>query len=128
LKVLATSRAVLRLSAEREFAVPPLELPDRAHLPAAQALSQYAAVELFIQRSVAIKPDFQITNANAPAVAEICHYLDGLPLAIELAAARSKLFAPAALLQRLAPYGRPAGASLQLLTGGAHDLPPRQQT
>jgi predicted ATPase/class 3 adenylate cyclase len=128
LKVLATSRAVLRLSAEREFAVPPLELPDRAHLPAADALSQYAAVELFIQRSVAVKPDFQITNANAPAVAEICHYLDGLPLAIELAAARSKLFAPAALLQRLAPYGRPAGASLQLLTGGAHDLPPRQQT
>src|SRR5215510_10887279 len=97
----STSRVVLRLSGEHEFPVPPLELPDPRRLPTVDALSQYAAVELFIQRALAVKPDFQVDNANAPAVAEICVRLDGLPLAIELAAARIKLFPPQAMLARL---------------------------
>ena len=83
-----TSRTPLHLSGEHELHVPPLELPDPAHLPDAEALSQYEAVELFVERARAVKADFAITNANAPAVAEICVRLDGLPLAIELAAAR----------------------------------------
>ena len=84
-------------------------------------LSQYAAVALFTERSFDVRADFQLTNANAAAVAEICVRLDGLPLAIELAAARSKLFAPEALLARL-------NSRLALLSGGARDLPERQQT
>ena len=90
LNVLVTSRAVLHLSGEHEFPVPPLSLPDPKHLPDLETLSQYEAVALFIARAQAVKPDFQVTNANAPAVAEICVRLDGLPLAIELAAARSQ--------------------------------------
>src|SRR5207253_7314712 len=88
LKCLVTSRVVLRLSSEHEFPVPPLALPDPRRLPVVETLSQYAAVALFIQRALAVKPDFRVDNANAPAVAEICVRLDGLPLAIELAAAR----------------------------------------
>src|SRR5260370_22199334 len=97
-------------------------------------LSQYAAVELFIQRAMAVQPEFAVTNENAPAVAEICARLDGRPLAIELAAARIKVLPPQALLARLvgAPLvgapGRPQGSPLHLLTGGARDLPARQQT
>jgi predicted ATPase/class 3 adenylate cyclase len=126
LKVLLTSRAVLHLRGEKEFPVPPLALPDPKHLPPVgadlvSALSQYAAVELFIQRALDVKPEFVVTNENAPAVAEICVRLDGLPLAIELAAARIKLFPPEALLARL-------GSRLTLLTGGARDLPARQRT
>jgi predicted ATPase/class 3 adenylate cyclase len=121
LKVLVTSRAALHLRGEHEFPVPPLALPNLRPLPPVEALSQYAAVELFIQRALAVKPDFRLTNENAPAVAEICHRLDGLPLAIELATARIKLFPPQALLGRL-------GNRLKLLTGGARDLPTRQQT
>jgi len=121
LKVLVTSRAVLHLSGEHEFAVPPLELPDLAQLPPVETLSQYAAVALFIARAQAVQPEFQITSASAPALAEICHRLDGLPLAIELAAARSKLFPPQALLARL-------GSRLQMLSGGARDRPAHQQT
>ncbi len=121
LKLLVTSRQVLRLSAEHEFAVPPLSLPDPRHLPDLVALSQYEAVALFIARAQAVKPDFQVTNANAPAVAEICARLDGLPLAIELAAARIKLLPPQALLARL-------GQRLAFLTGGLRDAPARQQT
>jgi predicted ATPase/class 3 adenylate cyclase/DNA-binding CsgD family transcriptional regulator len=121
LKIMVTSRMPLHLQAEYEFAVPPLVLPDLGFLPALGALSQYEAVALFISRVQAIIPDFQVTNANAPAVAEICVRLDGLPLAIELAAARMKLFSPQALLARL-------GQRLQVLTGGAHDLPERQRT
>ncbi|HEX6287967.1 MAG TPA: tetratricopeptide repeat protein [Herpetosiphonaceae bacterium] len=121
LKLLITSRAVLHLSGEHEFIVPPLALPDPGRLPPVAALARYAAVDLFVQRTQALRPDFTLTEANAPAVAEICVRLDGLPLAIELAAARSKLFAPQALLTRLT-------SRLKLLTGGAHDLPARQQT
>src|SRR5262245_1471679 len=121
LKCLVTSRVVLRLSGEHEFPVPPLELPDPRHLPAVETLSQYAAVALFIQRALAVKPDFQVDNANAPAVAEICVRLDGLPLAIELAAARLKLLPPQAILARL-------GRRLELLRGGARDVPDRHQT
>ena len=86
-----------------------------------ERLSQYAAVALFVERAVAVKPDFTVTNQNAPAVAEICVRLDGLPLAIELAAARTRLLSPEAMLARL-------GHSLALLTGGRRDLPARQQT
>jgi predicted ATPase/class 3 adenylate cyclase len=121
LKLMATSRAALRLRGEKEFAVPPLSLPDPKRLPALEALSQYAAVALFIQRAVDVRPEFTVTNENAPAVAEICARLDGLPLAIELAAARIKLLPPQALLARLENR-------LKLLTGGARDLPARQQT
>jgi predicted ATPase/class 3 adenylate cyclase len=121
LKLLATSRTPLHLSGEHELHVPPLELPDPAHLPDAEALSQYEAVELFVERARAVKADFAITNANAPAVAEICVRLDGLPLAIELAAARAKLLSPQALLARLEQR-------FELLTGGPRDQPERRQT
>ena len=121
LKVLATSRVPLRLRGEYEVAVPPLALPDLNRPESPEHLTQYAAVRLFIQRATAAKATFEVTNANAPAVAEICVRLDGLPLAIELAAARSKLLPPQAMLARLE-------RRLGLLTGGARDLPERQQT
>ena len=121
LKVLVTSREVLHVRAEHEFPVPKLSLPDPKRLPDLMALSQYEAVALFIQRAQAVRPEFQMTNANAPAMAEICARLDGLPLAIELAAARIKLLPPQALLTRL-------GQRLQLLTSNARDVPARQQT
>ena len=122
LKVVVSSRAVLRVYGEQELPVNPLQLPDPRSLPSLAALSQYEAVKLFIERAVAVKPDFQITNENAPAVAGICERVDGLPLAIELAAARVKLFAPQALLGRLDKRLQ------QVLSGGARDLPGRQQT
>ena len=121
LKVLVTSRATLHLRGEKEFPVPPLALPDPERLPPVEALSQYASVALFAERARDVKGDFGLTDDNAPAVAEICHRLDGLPLAIELAASRIKLLAPAAMLARLE-------RRLPLLTGGARDLPARQQT
>jgi predicted ATPase/DNA-binding XRE family transcriptional regulator len=121
LKLLVTSREVLHLYGEHEFGVPPLALPDRIHLPPLERLMQYEAVRLFIQRAQAVKADFAVTSASAPAVAEICCRLDGLPLAIELAAARVKLFSPQALLSRLEHR-------LVLLTGGGRDLPTRHQT
>src|SRR5215207_5834260 len=98
LKVLATSRVPLRLRAEREYAVPPLGLPRRKPPPTLEQLSQFEAVRLFIERAQAVKADFAIDNATAPAVAEICHRLDGLPLAIELAAARVRMLPPQAML------------------------------
>ncbi|HEU0116092.1 MAG TPA: tetratricopeptide repeat protein, partial [Thermomicrobiales bacterium] len=121
LKVLVTSREMLRLRGEHEYPVPPLALPEPERLPSPEALSQFAAVALFIQCAQAVQPDFAVTSANAPAVAEICARLDGLPLAIELAAARVKLLPPEAMLGRLQ-------RGLQLLTGGGRELPARQQT
>ncbi|HEX6477945.1 MAG TPA: LuxR C-terminal-related transcriptional regulator [Ktedonobacteraceae bacterium] len=121
LKVIVTSRVVLHVQAEQEFLVPSLSLPDPHHLPDLVALSQYESVALLIRRAQSVKPDFQVTNANAPAVAEICVRLDGLPLAIELAAARLKLLSPEALLARL-------GQPLHVLTSGPRDVVARQQT
>ena len=121
LKVLATSRAPLGLYGEHEFPVPPLSLPDLKRPPPLESLTQYEAVGLFVERARALKPDFEVTNESAPAVAEICVRLDGLPLAIELAAARIKMLPPRAMLQRLS-------SRLKLLTGGARDLPERQRT
>ena len=121
LKVLVTSRVVLHVRAEHEFAVPPLALPNLKCLPNLVALSQFEAVALFIERAQAVKPDFQLTDANAQALAAICARLDGLPLAIELAAAHVKYFPPQTLLARLEQ-------GLSVLSGGARDLPARQQT
>ena len=120
-KVLVTSRIPLHAYGEQEYPLAPLPLPDPAHLPPMETLSQYEAVRLFIARAQAVKPDFTVTATNAPAVAEICFRLDGLPLAIELAAALVKMLPPQALLKRLEQR-------LPLLTGGARTLPARQQT
>jgi predicted ATPase/DNA-binding CsgD family transcriptional regulator len=121
LKLLVTSREVLHLRAEHQFSVPPLALPDRKRLPDEKALAHVAAVEMFVQRTQAIRSDFQLTTDNAATIAEICIRLDGLPLAIELAAARVKVLPPQALLARL-------DRRLQVLTVGARDLPERQRT
>jgi predicted ATPase len=121
LKVLATSRMPLRLRAEREYPVPSLALPNRHPPPPVAQLTQYEAVRLFIERAQAVTPTFTVDNQNAPAVAEICWRLDGLPLAIELAAARVRMLPPQAMLARLEKR-------LPLLTGGARDLPERQRT
>jgi len=121
LKIMVTSRMRLQVRAEHEFVVPPLSVPTLKHLPDLKTLSHYEAVALFIERAQATKSDFSVTNANAPAVAAICAHLDGLPLAIELAAARVKHFSPHTLLARLEQ-------GLSILSGGARDLPARQQT
>jgi predicted ATPase/class 3 adenylate cyclase/Tfp pilus assembly protein PilF len=121
LKVLATSRIPLKLYGELEYPVPPLTLPDPRVMPPLEVLTQYEAVRLFVERARAIKADFFVTNENAPAVAEICTRLDGLPLAIELAAARTRVLPPQNMLERV-------GNRLKLLKGGARDLPTRQQT
>ncbi len=136
LKILVTSRASLHLYGEQEFPVAPLALPIldfrftyqrcrtiqnlKSKIDAAR-LSEFAAIDLFCQRARAVKPDFALTPDNATTAAQICIGLDGLPLALELAAARIKLFSPSALLARL-------NQRLTLLTGGAHDLPTRQRT
>ncbi|MGD0425676.1 MAG: protein kinase [Candidatus Acidiferrales bacterium] len=121
LKILVTSRAALHVYGEHEFPVPALGVPDSQAKSSIDALSQFPAVALFVQRAVAAKPDFELNQQNASAVIEICARLDGLPLAIELAAARIKVLSPSAMRTRLA-------SRLQLLTGGARDLPQRQQT
>jgi predicted ATPase/class 3 adenylate cyclase len=121
LRVLVTSRAGLHLRGEQELPVPPLTVPDPREPPPAERLLEYEAVTLFAQRAAAVDPDFAITAENAPAVAEICARLDGLPLAIELAVSRIKLLPPSAMLDRLQHR-------LALLTGGARDLPARQRT
>ncbi len=121
LKVMVTSRTVLRVRAEREFAVPPLTLPEAAQMRDLAVLVQYEAIALFLQRAQAVTLDFRLTERNAPAVVEIARRLDGLPLAIELAAARMKLLSPEALLARLSQ-------PLQVLTSGARDAAARQQT
>ena len=124
LKVLVTSRVVLHLYGEREFSVPPLDVPDPDLVTGAEELAQYAAVQLFVERAQAVESDFALTDENAGSVAQICVKLDGLPLALELAAARIKVLPPALLLERLSG----AGGRFSLLTGGARDLPSRQQT
>lgn len=121
LKILVTSRAVLHIQGEYEYPVPPLALPQRTQLSANEDLSQYAAVALFLERALAVKPDLAVTQANMQAIAAICVHLDGLPLAIELAAARIKLLPPRALLQRMTHR-------LDVLTGGVRGAPARQQT
>lgn len=121
LKFLVTSRMALHLRAEQVFAVPPLALPDLRHLSDVQSLSQFESVVLFIARAQSVRPAFEVTTANAPTIAEICTSLDGLPLAIELAAARINVLPPQALLARLSQR-------LRLLTRGARDAPARQQT
>jgi len=121
LNIMVTSRAVLHLQAEHEFHVAPLSLPELKLLPATDRLTQYASVALFVQRAQAILPTFQVTQHNARAIAEICICLDGLPLALELAAARIKLLPPQALLTRLSQ-------KLQLLKSAKQLLPAKQQT
>lgn len=128
LKVMATSRALLQLYGEHEFVTPPLALPDLSHLPTPEKLTRYAAVDLFVQRARAARLEFVITAENAPYVAELCVRLDGLPLAIELAAARSKMLTPAALLARLVQPAGMSGTQLRLLVGGARNLSPRHRT
>lgn len=119
--VLITSRRVLQLYGEHEFAVPPLTLPDLAHLPPIEQLIDYEAITLFVQRTQAIQPSFTLSSTNASVVATICARLEGLPLSIELAAARGKLLDPPGLLARLADR-------LGLLTWGPNHIPARQQT
>ncbi|MGO8947704.1 MAG: tetratricopeptide repeat protein [Ktedonobacterales bacterium] len=121
LKVLVTGRVALRLRAEHEYPLVPLALPESGHLLPPEQLTQFAAVALFVERASAIVPDFAVTTRTAPTIAQICARLDGLPLAIELAAARVKLLPPQQLLLRLE-------RCLPLLTGGAQDLLERQQT
>ena len=121
LHVLVTSRSALRVSGEREFPVPPLAIPDPHNLPESEALLHYASVGLFLERARAANPNLQPDAAVLRDIARICARLDGLPLAIELAAARTKLLNPAAMLARFQ-------AGLAVLTGGARDLPERQRT
>lgn len=121
LKVLATSRSALHVYGEHEYPVSPLALPDPGHLRSFDELSANPSVVLFAQRAVAVKPAFKLTPGNAAVVAEICSRVDGLPLAIELAAARVKMLPLAQILTRLE-------SRLQLLTAGSRDLPERQQT
>jgi predicted ATPase len=121
LKVLATSRVVLRVTGEQTYPVSPLQLPDPKLTASVEQVGESEAVWLFVARAQAAKPSFGLTAGNVGAVAELCRGLDGLPLAIELAAARVRLLSPQAMLLRL-------GNRLALLTGGAQDLPARQQT
>ena len=121
LVILATSRAPLGIRGEQEWPLSPLPVPDPAHLPSLADLSHDPAVALFVARAQASAPHFTLTSGNAPAVVAICQQLDGLPLAIELAAARIKLLTPPELAARLQHR-------LPLLTGGQRDRPPRQQT
>lgn len=121
LKIVVTSREVLRIYGEHAYPVPPLGLPERIQNQTAAVLSQSEAVRLFSLRAKAVKPAFEITDTNAGDIAEICIKLDGLPLAIELAAARLRLLSPAAILERLSDR-------LKTVAGGPRDLPRRQQT
>ncbi len=121
LKILVTSRSILHLTVETEFAVPPLATPGTGAKRSFEELGGMEAVRLFVERARAAKPHFRLTAENATVIGAICERLDGLPLAIELAAARIRILSPAAILGRLEN-------SLGLLTGGALDLPKRQQT
>jgi len=121
LKVLVTSRAILHISGEYQVPVPPLALPDLLNLPPLEALAQVPAVALFVQRTQGVAPGFALSETNAADVVAVCQRLDGLPLALELAAARSKMFPPHVLLDRLQ-------SPLTVLTVGARNLPAHQQT
>ena len=121
LKVLVTSRTILNLYGEQEFPVPPLTMPELRAPPALEELESYEAVELFLQRARAVKPAFSITSENAPIITRICIRLDGLPLAIELAASRIRVQEPAEILARLEQH-------LPVLTAGASNVPARQRT
>ncbi len=121
LSVLVTSRSPLRVYGEREYHVPPLGVPDPGHLPDPQQLAAFDSVALFVERAQDVRADFTLNADNAEAVSEICARLDGLPLAIELAAARVRVLSPQAIAQRL-------DSRLALLSGGARNLPERQQT
>lgn len=121
LRVVLSSRSALRVTGEQEYPVPALELPDPEHQQSVSQLAEYTSVALFVDRARAVKPDFRMTDENAAAVAEICIRLDGLPLAIELAAARVRVLTPQAMLGRLEHR-------LSLLSAGARDVPARQQT
>ncbi len=120
-KALVTSRATLHVRGEHEWPIGPLRVPDLRDLPETDILADVPAVTLFVQRAEAVRPDFRLTDENRAAIAALCAHLDGLPLAIELAAARIRAMTPAELLARLTHR-------LPLLTGGAYDLPVRQQT
>ncbi|HEU5370719.1 MAG TPA: tetratricopeptide repeat protein [Ktedonobacterales bacterium] len=133
LKVLVTSRAILQLYGEAIFGVPPLEVPDPNHLPDVARLAEVPAIQLFIERARAVQPTFALRPQNAASIARLCARLDGLPLAIELAAARCKLFSPQQVLERLG--GQPGQASAQTMAPGlaflrqeARNVPARQQT
>ena len=133
LKIMLTSRVLLRLYGEHEFGVPPLTLPafqPGQPAPTLEVLLGYEAVQLFLQRARAVDPAFQLTGQNAQTVAQVCAQLDGIPLAIELAAARTKLFSPANLLARLTNNEGSVGRSarLALLSGGPQNVPNRQRT
>ncbi len=121
LKILVTSRAALHVYGEHEFPVPTLAIPDSPAMLPLEVLSHYPALALFVQRAAAAKPGFELNRENAPSITEICARLDGLPLAIELAAARVKVLSPSSMRTRLR-------SRLDLLTGGARDMPQRQQT
>jgi predicted ATPase/class 3 adenylate cyclase len=121
IKMIATSREGLQISGETTYRVPSLRVPDLQHLPSLEALTQYEAVRLFVDRAVAVLPSFQVDNKNAPAVAQICHQLDGIPLAIELAAARVRVLSVEQIARQLQD-------SFRLLSGGSRVALPRQQT
>jgi predicted ATPase/class 3 adenylate cyclase len=121
LKLLVTSREALHVRGEHVYAVPPLSLPQAGSEPTAAELAGYEAVQLFVERAQAVRPEFRLTNENSAAIADICLRVDGLPLAIELATARINLFSPEELRDRL-------GRRLALLRGGPRDLPSRQRT
>jgi predicted ATPase len=121
LKVMVTSRVVLSLRGEQEYLVPSLDMPNPGRLPDVHALGRFEAVRLFTERALAVQPGFRLTGENAPAVVEIISRLDGLPLAIELAATRTKVLTPQAMLPRLQQR-------LSILTAGARTLPDRQRT
>ena len=121
LKILATSREALGITGESSWPVPPLSLPDPRHLPAVEGLPSYEAARLFLERAMAVEPGFEITEQNALAVAQVCYRLEGIPLAIELAAARTKVLPVEQISGRLEE-------SLQLLSGGGRTAMPHHRT
>lgn len=121
LRILTTSREGIGLAGEQRYRVPPLSLPDPKNLPPFEAMSQYEAVSLFIERARLVKPSFSVTSANAPALSQVCHWLDGMPLAIELAAARVRTLSVEQIMSRLHDC-------FHLLVGGSRTGLPRQQT